>query len=197
MAYNTREIIRDVRKNPIPQYFNETENQYQPVTGDKAPYTQIVDVNGNPISSENRLPVDAQLSGSFNAVVFEYLNSTLNLNTVGNRWYGANAVTGTTNRRPADVSRFSKKLVYVKNNYNVTAYVIVNFYKDVEPFSGSAHGPFIYRAVDVEPVPAGAAAIFSIDTEPKMGLPAIGLGVNIWADNPTEGSIDIVLIGGV
>lgn len=149
-----------------------------------------------PQKGNNDGAAHVQLTGS-NVVVFEYLNSTLNLNNAGNRWYGANAVSGTTNRRPADVSRFSKKLVYVKNNYNVMANVNVNFYKDVEPFSGSSHGPFIYRAVDDASVPVGATAIFSIDTEPKMGLPSIGCGVNIWANNPTEGSLDIVLIGGV
>lgn len=33
MAYNTKPIIKDSEGKPIPQYYNQTSNQYEPISG--------------------------------------------------------------------------------------------------------------------------------------------------------------------
>jgi len=59
VAYNTRAIKKDVDGRPIPQYFNQTVDDYEPLLGENgAARSVLYGPNGQPISSSNRLPVD-------------------------------------------------------------------------------------------------------------------------------------------
>lgn len=60
MPANNKDLITANGK-PAPQYFNDVDDQYQAVKGDKgSPYAMIVDAAGNPVSSTNKLPVSVQ-----------------------------------------------------------------------------------------------------------------------------------------
>lgn len=59
MAYNTRSIKKDVDGRPIPQYFNQMTDNYEPLLGENgAARSVLYGPDGQPISSSNRLPVD-------------------------------------------------------------------------------------------------------------------------------------------
>lgn len=57
MAYNTRSIKRDVDGRPVPQYFNSTIDDYEPLLGENgAARSVLYGPNGQPINSSNPLP---------------------------------------------------------------------------------------------------------------------------------------------
>lgn len=65
MPANTKNIIRDYSNNPIPQYFNSANDQYEAVQGKNgAIAAMIYDGNGNPVTSGNPLPVSATVNAT-------------------------------------------------------------------------------------------------------------------------------------
>lgn len=53
MAYNTKAIKVDINAKPVPQYFNPTLDDYEPLYGDKgAMRVLLYDANGNPLLTE-------------------------------------------------------------------------------------------------------------------------------------------------
>lgn len=51
MSYSTRTILRDYKKNPIPQYYNETLDSYEVNKGeDGQAFTILCDANGVPVT---------------------------------------------------------------------------------------------------------------------------------------------------
>lgn len=61
MAYNTRSIKRDVDGRPVPQYFNSTTDDYEPLLGENgAARSVLYGPNGQPLSViDNKLAVRA------------------------------------------------------------------------------------------------------------------------------------------
>lgn len=52
--YNTKSIIKDVNKKPIPQYWNPDTDQYEPVEGENGAIKVImVDEEGREIQSQD------------------------------------------------------------------------------------------------------------------------------------------------
>jgi len=54
MSYDTKSIIKDVNKKPVPQYWNPETNQYEVVKSkDGMLRILMVDENGMPIQNQN------------------------------------------------------------------------------------------------------------------------------------------------
>lgn len=59
MSANNKYLQTTVDGKPAPQYYNDTADQYEVTKGKNgAGYSTIVDANGTPIATGNRLPVD-------------------------------------------------------------------------------------------------------------------------------------------
>ena len=53
MAYNTKALLVDAKGKPIPQYYNEVLDVYEPVTGSNGYFNGvIVDSSGQPITQQ-------------------------------------------------------------------------------------------------------------------------------------------------
>ena len=53
MAYNTKALLQDAHSKPIPQYYNETSDVYEPIEGSNGGmYTVLADVDGIPIPQQ-------------------------------------------------------------------------------------------------------------------------------------------------
>lgn len=55
--YSNKTVLTDSGSNPVPQYWQSKTSTPQVVTGDKAPYQQIMNSDGNPVSQTSPLPV--------------------------------------------------------------------------------------------------------------------------------------------
>lgn len=55
MAYNTKDILRDAGTKPIPQYFNEELDRYEPLEGKNgANKSFLVGTDGTPLMTESK-----------------------------------------------------------------------------------------------------------------------------------------------
>ena len=99
------------RNGTIPQ-FEGQDGQPKAVTGDHGPYYQLVDVNGNPLFSENN-PARVQLTGSIVEVFFDKIVPSEQTN---NLFVGERSSSGIAGMTAIDISKYRKISIYIKNN---------------------------------------------------------------------------------
>ena len=69
MAYNTKEILRDAKTAPIPQYYNPVTDAYEPLQGaGNGNRVLLYDALGNPLFTDAN-PASVKLTGSINTLV--------------------------------------------------------------------------------------------------------------------------------
>ena len=187
----TKEMYTDVNGNLIAQYYDPSIDDFVPFAEQSA--VRILDKDGNPISSDNGLPV--QLTGSIVKEIKEWLNQSQQIGTNNNlRFYGVDTGAHTTTSvTPLDISTFKRKFVRVENGYDVEILFSVWLYKAaVKGEKG------ITRAVSDVKIPAGSNKDFYIDEYPFLDAPFVGLSVGSWVGTiaPTSGSLNIWIFGG-
>ena len=139
MAYNTRSIKKDVDGRPIPQYFNQMTDNYEPLLGENgAARSVLYGPDGQPISSSNRLPVDVggavdisdradrrlgqvTLSGRIEEVpVFE------GLALADTEWVMSQTI---------DVSQYTRAQVWINSTLNAPVEISIRRYASVDAAS--------------------------------------------------------------
>src|SRR5690606_13585147 len=161
-----------------------------------------------PVSTQNRLPVDAAVSGTVDVsdradrqlgkvalsgqnveILAEYQGYTgHNTTTISTRLFGA-TVGPLTSARPLDVRRFSGLVLKLTNGYNVAVTHRVVAFKVGEPGS-----PIWVDVTEDADLPAGAEFIYEIPNR----YPYIALRVVAPArDQTDETGLDVDIVGSV
>lgn len=157
------------------------------------PLGNLLDTLSDNISKALRIKGEVSVVGSLAQVLKEWLNQNQSIGLTGNaNFYGETRASTTAGAIPVDVSKFRKKLVVIKNNYDVAATINIYGIKTTTP------NTTLYNLITNVSVPAGSVKVFSEVDTLLMNSPIIGIVVGVYIINtPTTGSVDITIIGGV
>lgn len=181
MSYQDAEILRDKNGNPIPQYFNVATGKFEPITGQ----------NG----SQN-----TQLTGSKVEVlkIYDKNDYYVRDNSEFYQRWGSNNRGSENNVIPIDVSRHTKRLILITNNYDVSLET-VRVSLVVEADKTLAQGNIRLKEVELsQSIPAGASLIIDDTILPEINQPFQGIFLNVIRDpneKPTTGTHTIVFLG--
>lgn len=186
---------------------------------DGALHTKIVDQNGNPISSSNKLqvadtdvkaeleqikqqqqqilqrlnqPIDTQLTGSNAKIIHKIENDDILTTTDDFRFFAIGSGIG-TQVTPVDVRKFKDKMVVFKNNMNDSVTSILRIYADLDKGASSINQIFNLPNVNI---PAGESYIWSSIEYPVLKLPFIGIACQARGLG-NSGTVDVLFLGGV
>lgn len=169
--------------NPTPGFSPGVLPQHQKVDGAFA-------VTGE----NNPLPVVNYKSAE---VIHSYTGHTGHANFLW-QYFGASVTTSVTNLNPLDVTRYKRKLIIIKNGYDVVLQN-VRLYATYTTQSGVNGDEVSIFTLDFDDIPPGEQLIITSFEHPELErVPIIGLVVRTnRAGDVTEGTMDVIFIGGV
>jgi|SRR5690625_643753 len=176
MPYSTKQMLRDANGDLIPQYWDITEQEFKPLTGQDGAN-------------------DVRLTGS-NVVLAK---TEVSSGITGFR-VGRIGITGVTAFPQAvDIRNYRNLFIYIHNKTNVELTNLgVVFVEKENRATETPSNPPLYRLSTDKSVASGARQVLMPSEFPELKNPSLYCALEYTNNNfaTTEGSIEVIFIGG-